>query len=139
MFVLNLVLILAYFALPLALILRKPVKQPNRFGATPPACTFTQAIVRLFNHYLDFSGRASRSEFWFAMLFVVGGSVLLGAVDRSGLVEKAWAITTWLPATAVTCRRLHDVNRSGWWQILLTFVPVGLVWTLVQLCRRPED
>jgi uncharacterized membrane protein YhaH (DUF805 family) len=90
---------------------------------------FGQAIsVCLQKKYVDFSGRASRSEFWWFFLFQL--LVLLVASLIHQFVYFVVALALFLPAISVGVRRLHDVGRSGWW-LLLHFVP--LIGTLVLL------
>ena len=78
---------------------------------------FSQAIQSCLGQYATFSGRAPRSEFWWFFLFQVlamGVSSLLGDT-----VYSIAALLLLLPALAVGARRLHDVGRSGWWQLLM--------------------
>nr|WP_049456301.1 DUF805 domain-containing protein [Stenotrophomonas maltophilia] len=95
--------------------------------------------------YAQFSGRASRSEFWWFQLFIVivsiplyvlsfyagytGSSTL--ALVVSGLSVVLWLVFV-LPCLAATVRRLHDTDRSGWW-VLLAFVPFVSLAVLVFL------
>jgi len=123
------------------------------YGANP-----IQAISRLFRKYAVFSGRASRSEFWWATLFftlapfvlialglVIGYSTgtpyVSPTTGRPGtLPGPAWAIfglaglllylAILLPSIAVAVRRLHDANLSGLWY-LIAFAPVGSIVLLV--------
>ncbi len=88
--------------------------------------------------YAVFAGRARRKEFWLFVLFntliAVGLAVidmLTGTFDEDvglGLLSGLYAVAMILPSIAVTVRRLHDTDRSGWWY-LLVFLPVigGLV------------
>ena len=77
--------------------------------------------------YAVFDGRAHRTEFWLFFLFSFIISFFLGVIV--GLVESLWFITTLyalavlIPGLAVSVRRLHDTNRSGWW-ILTGLVPI---------------
>jgi len=75
------------------------------------------AISTCFKKYATFSGRASRSEFWFFYLFYIivyiVGSIAGVAVDSSMLVYL-FIVPIWLPQLAVGVRRMHDVGRSGW-------------------------
>ena len=94
--------------------------------------------------YADFSGRAARSEFWWFVLFgILGGIVttiidimILGySIESYGPVNIIFSVVLILPAIAVTARRLHDVNRSGWWQLIeLTIVGILLilVWNVTE-------
>ena len=77
---------------------------------------FGQAIATCLGKYATFSGRASRPEFWWFTLFQ-----LLVGLATSMLSETAYALAglaLLLPALAVGTRRLHDIGRSGWWQLL---------------------
>ena len=96
---------------------------------------FITAIKLCFIKYAQFSGRASRSEFWFFVLFGILGSWIAIIIDtmilnysweKDGPVYLIFQIIILLPSIAVGARRLHDLNRSGWWQ-LLVFTIIGLI------------
>lgn len=95
---------------------------------------FTTAIKTCFNKYFDWNGRASRSEFWWWILFVLIGSGVcsaLGGIIGIAALESFWSLGTVLPSIFVTSRRLHDAGRSGWWQLIALSViglPVLLYW-----------
>lgn len=96
----------------------------------------------ILEKYADFNGRASRPEFWWYMLALVVAFVVVAIVERIvGLSHMFWytwgpltlllRLATIVPTLAVTARRLHDTNRSGWW-ILLPLVPEVLaIWTAI--------
>jgi uncharacterized membrane protein YhaH (DUF805 family) len=81
---------------------------------------FTESISTVFRKYATFTGTASRSEFWWYCLFTMVVSLLL---SRSDILRGVFGLVTLVPSLAVGCRRLHDTDRSGWWQ-LLALVPV---------------
>ncbi|MES2612591.1 DUF805 domain-containing protein [Acidovorax sp.] len=85
---------------------------------------FAQAIKSCFSQYAGFTGRASRSEFWWFLLFQVVVVVVTGFVSQ--LVSSVVSLALLLPALAVGARRLHDIGRSGWWQ-LLSFTGIGIL------------
>ncbi|PDT00197.1 hypothetical protein CO666_31985 [Rhizobium chutanense] len=114
---------------------RKPLVGPNRFGGRPPAMGFGQAIGSFFKNYVNFSGRASRSEFWYSVLFFFLVAIALLVVDRSETLSWIWSLATFLPGIAVAARRLHDINRSGWWQLLGLVPLIGSVVVLAWYCR----
>ncbi|MGO4115173.1 DUF805 domain-containing protein [Rhizobium ruizarguesonis] len=122
----------------LIFILRKPPAGPNRFGGLPEAMGFGQAISSYFKKYVDFSGRASRSEFWFSALFVVLVSIVLYLVDRTATLNGIWSLATFLPSIAMAARRFHDINRSGWHQLLGVLAPIGTIAVIVWYCRAPS-
>src|SRR5947209_12237374 len=101
------------------------------------------AYIYCMRHYADFSGRASRSEYWlFVLVFLIIYAVCF-AIDynTSGFGQLMPLITIaylahFIPGLAVLVRRLHDVDRSGWW-MLISLVPVlGSIWLLVLLCSE---
>jgi uncharacterized membrane protein YhaH (DUF805 family) len=83
------------------------------------------AISTCFSKYVDFSGRATRAEYWWWVLVMgVGGSMvgeILNLIHPA--VGSIVMLALLLPGLAVTVRRLHDVDRSGWW-ILCSLVPL---------------
>lgn len=78
---------------------------------------FVQAIKSCLGQYATFSGRASRSEYWWFFLFQV--LVMLVASMVGDVVYGLASLALLLPALAVGTRRLHDIGRTGWWQLLL--------------------
>jgi len=97
---------------------------------------FGQAISTCFSKYATFSGRASRPEFWWFFLFQILASIAASMIGDtlSGLV----GLVLLLPALAAGSRRLHDIGKSGWWQLIMLTV-IGwfvLVYWWVQPARE---
>ena len=89
-----------------------------------------EAVKAAFSNYATFSGRARRSEYWWFFLFNLIVAVLLALVmGGNNLANSLWSLATLLPSLAVGARRLHDIDRAGWW-LLVGFVPV-LGWLLL--------
>lgn len=97
---------------------------------------FKDAIISGFKNYINFKGRASRSEYWYWVLFcLVGGfaagfleGMVMGANHIEGKVHPIsglFNLVTLIPSFAVGVRRLHDIDRSGWWMLL--FVVGGIL------------
>jgi len=82
---------------------------------------FVDAVKACFVRYADFNGCASRPEFWWWFLFTVVASLALQVIAHS--LSGAFTVATLLPSLAVGARRLHDIDRSGWW-LLLYFLPI---------------
>jgi len=101
--------------------------------------TFTQAISSCYSNYGTFSGRASRSEYWFFTLFhmllVVLGVALI-PVGIGLLILIGGGLINFLPSLSVLVRRLHDTDHSGWWYWICLVPVVGLVVLLIWLCTR---
>ena len=84
--------------------------------------TFFESIRICFTKYAEFNGRASRSEFWWFMLFVT--LVASALVYLSEALSNVFLVAILLPLLAAGSRRLHDIGKSGWLQLYL-LVPVG--------------
>jgi uncharacterized membrane protein YhaH (DUF805 family) len=104
---------------------------------------FGQAIKSGFSHYVTFSGRAVRSEYWFWVLFAVIGiaamtvldSVIFGFHPGATPFKSLFEVATFLPSLAVAARRLHDTDRTAWWLLLLMTV-IGAIVLLIWYCEK---
>lgn len=99
---------------------------------------FVEAIKSGFNNYVGFSGRAARSEYWFWTLFVIIASIVAAILDVMlglGLIGAIVSLALFLPGIAVSIRRLHDIDRTGWW-LLIAFTGIGLIVLLVFDCTK---
>jgi uncharacterized membrane protein YhaH (DUF805 family) len=101
---------------------------------------FTEAVRTGFAKYAAFTGRAARPEYWYWALFVFVVSIVLAIIDGllfdSGIrvLQSLFDLAVLLPGIAVAVRRLHDIDRSGWW-LLLGFLPVvGAIILLIWFC-----
>ncbi|MBD5216201.1 MAG: DUF805 domain-containing protein [Bacteroidales bacterium] len=106
--------------------------------------TFEQAVrSAIQQHYCDFNGRASRSEYWWYVLFTVILSVIIQAFgvissDVSLYLGAIVNLALLLPGLSLCVRRLHDINKSGWF-ILLGLIPiVGAIILIVWFCKESE-
>ena len=100
---------------------------------------FGKSIKTCFFKYAVFSGRASRSEFWWFALFGLLGGIVTAVIDvmilgysseAYGPTNIIFTVITFLPYLAVGARRLHDINRSGWWQ-LITLTVIGIILLII--------
>jgi uncharacterized membrane protein YhaH (DUF805 family) len=105
---------------------------------------FVEAIKSAFSNYANFKGRAIRSEYWWFWLFMFIVNTGLNVAtelndDLVGLlIVCALALALVAPSIAVAVRRLHDVNRSGWW-MLLAFTIIGVIPLLYWLIKKGTD
>lgn len=107
--------------------------------------SFGDAIRTCLRKYATFSGRASRSEYWYFVLFIVLGGIVLGFVDRAlfgtttlptpggQMVEETnsvlgglFSLATLIPAIAAGWRRMHDTGRSGLFLLYPLIAMVGV-------------
>ena len=120
--------------------------QPGQYDPGP-AMGFGTAITTCFRKYVDFSGRARRSEFWFFYLFytlVVLGLMIVDLVIfgiESGIFPFTWlaSLVFFLPWIAATVRRLHDRAHSGWTLLIYIIPLVGPIIIIAWLCMRGTD
>ena len=108
---------------------------------------FGEAINSCYKNYVTFSDRAPRSEYWYFFLFNSAVAIVAALIDSMngsgwpffGMFYWLSVIANILPGIAVTVRRLHDANHSGWW-LWISFVPlVGAIVLLVWFCTRGTD
>ena len=103
---------------------------------------FIYAIKNFFSKGFDFKTRASRSDYWFAQLFLVSVGLCLGLIEslfgifpnsEQSILSQIFSFVVLIPSYSVLVRRLHDVGISGWW-IFISFTIIGLIpilyWTL---------
>jgi len=110
---------------------------------------FTDAVKSFYKRAFDFQGRSSRLEYWWVQLFMVlvmlvpGFAYGLSEASGGGTLGSIAAILLGLfflinviPTIAVTVRRFHDQNRSGW-MYLLSFIPyLGVFIIIIFMCLR---
>ncbi|UWQ19156.1 DUF805 domain-containing protein [Jannaschia sp. M317] len=97
--------------------------------------TFADAVRRcLTTGYANFNGRAGRPEFWWFALFGFGANLAVQLIDAIlfgsdgiGLFEGLFTLAILVPSLAVGARRLHDIDRSGWWQAILLVPLIGIL------------
>ena len=106
---------------------------------------FAQAISAGFSNYVNFRDRACRSEYWYWILFIVIAEIVAGIIDQMlgmQIVSSLFGLVTIIPNIAVAIRRLHDLDRTGWW-ILLGFIPligwnILLIWYVTKGTDGPN-
>ena len=113
---------------------------------------FRIAIIKCFMLYFVFKGRAKRAEFWWFFLFLMIVGVMTSIIDstlgtqivtndmgtitevddqKTGIFSTVVQLITFIPGLAVGARRLHDTNRSGWWQLLWIVILIGWIPLLI--------
>jgi len=117
--------------------------------------SFTEAIQAVWSKYAILQGRATRPEFWWWALFVMLLNVATGIIDRTIIgpalgfgmhdmtagqpLSLIVALVMIIPGLCVTVRRFHDIDRSGWW-LLIIFIPIiGVLVYLFWVTRPSTD
>ncbi len=102
---------------------------------------FTEAIRSGFSNYVNFSGRAPRSEYWYWALFAFLVSIGADIIDfilfqgANTPISYLVSLALLLPGVAVSVRRLHDIDRTGWW-LLIVFTVIGIFVLLYWDCVK---
>ncbi len=118
--------------------------------------TFTDSIKTCFSKYATFSGRASRPEYWWFVVFFIVADLLLATLDsvlfgtvvttsnsfeastNTPILSGLFGLAMFLPTISVTVRRLHDGGRSGWWYWIALIPLVGFIVLIVWLASAGE-
>jgi len=101
---------------------------------------FVEAVRTCLRKYVDFNGRARRAEYWWYLLFaiLVGFAARLldrafagGAPIHQGPISVITSLALLLPSLAVSVRRLHDIDRTGWWIVIFYVAVVVLAFVAI--------
>jgi uncharacterized membrane protein YhaH (DUF805 family) len=92
--------------------------------------------ILAFQKYAKFSGRATRSEYWWFYLITSAVSILASILDTIlnipfGLISVIYLFVSLIPSLAIQVRRLHDVDKSGWYMSLNFVIIIGWIWLLI--------
>lgn len=99
--------------------------------------TIVESIKTCFSKYADFNGRASRSEFWWWVLFVVLVSGVTGFISQ--MLSGLFSLAVLVPGLAVGARRLHDTDRSGWLQLVALIPLIGWILMIYWCVQEPRE
>ncbi len=91
---------------------------------------FITAVKHCLNHYFDFSGRAQRSQYWFFVLFNFLAGIIASVLDSAltgGVLYMLVSLGLLIPGLAVGVRRMHDLDKSGWWMLINLIPLIGVI------------
>jgi len=111
-------------------------------------------FLTVFRRWRDFSGRSSRREYWMFTLVLMIIAFVLGILDGVMLgvmgynlneaetqlftLGNAYSLVTLIPSISVSVRRLHDIDKSGWW-LLLVFTGIGILLIIYWACLGSDE
>jgi uncharacterized membrane protein YhaH (DUF805 family) len=111
---------------------------------------FVESLLLFFKNYLNFSGRSGPSAYWWYMLWSLIFTILFGLIDSLALGISAedlfsfsnlFALITLIPGLALSFRRLHDIDKSAWW-LLIVLTIIGffvLIYWAIKAGDRHEN
>ena len=104
-------------------------------------------FLKVLKQFNDFKTRARRKEYWMFTLFSGIINTILSLIDNNlgnevstgtGLLGGIYSLFILVPSLAVSVRRLHDVNKSGW-MLLVALIPlIGAIWLLILFCKDSQ-
>lgn len=97
--------------------------------------TEMEHFMDAYKQYANFKGRANREKYWMFFLFYILAYIALSIVDAvigtGGLLGGVFALGSLVPSLAIAARRLHDTDKSGWWQLLVLIPLIGAIVLIV--------
>ena len=91
-------------------------------------------FISVLKRYSDFESTSSRKEYWMFVLFNMIFSSIAVLINPN--LSALYSLLVFIPALAVSVRRLHDVGKSGW-MLLIAFIPlIGVIWLLILLLQK---
>ncbi len=114
-------------------------QQPNQYAynvnPTPKSVSFGEAIRLFFVNYVNFTGRSTRSEYWWAVLFNFLVSMVLSFIPYVGSVLSLAFI---IPGLSLCIRRLHDIGKSWVWYLMGLIPLAGFIILIVYFCKESD-
>ena len=105
---------------------------------------FTEAVTTAFQNYFNFKTRSRRSEYWYFSLFLILLGIATGLADQLvfstettdiGPLNGIASLATLIPSFSVSVRRLHDIERSGWFLLLVLIPIIGWIILIYWMCQ----
>ncbi|MFK4131915.1 DUF805 domain-containing protein [Pseudomonas luteola] len=99
-------------------------------------------FIKCFKQYNDFHGRARRMEYWMfwliSILISLGLGIVEGFLGTPQIMGQMFSLLIMIPSVAVAVRRMHDVNKSGWYVFFSYFSSIALI-LLISVTKTPHS
>ena len=109
---------------------------------------FLESLSLFFKNYLNFSGRSGPSAYWWYLLWSLIFTILFAQIDSLALdisaedlfsLSSAFALITLIPSISLSFRRLHDIDKSGWW-LLISLIPlIGVIILIFWFATKSDE
>ena len=104
------------------------------------------SVKSVYKNYFKVSGRSTRSEFWWFVLVFQLVSLVINSLETVllsgitfGFIYLIFILGSLIPYLMVTIRRFHDINKSGWWILIILIPVVGWVIYIIWLIRKSDE
>ncbi len=99
--------------------------------------------LEVLRKYAVFAGRAQRKEYWMFVLFNFIIVIVLWSLEAiaggPGILPNLYNLAVLVPSLAVAVRRLHDIDRTGWWLLIMLIPIVGAIVLLIFLVQDSQE
>lgn len=95
--------------------------------------------LNVFREYTNFETRTSRKDYWMFFLINLIISIAIQTLPLPRFIPSIYTLVLMIPSMAIATRRLHDVNKSGWMQLLWFFIIIGWIWLFVLLAKKGDE
>lgn len=99
--------------------------------------------LEAFRKYATFQGRTQRRGYWYFVLFNFLASIICVVIDYAlavtiglSFVDMLYGLATLIPSLALGARRLHDIGKSGWWQLIALIPIIGWIILIVWMATE---
>ena len=95
------------------------------------------SYLSVLKNYANFNGRADRPTFWYFVLVNLSISIALSILHLNG-ASMLYSLVMLIPGLAVGARRLHDIGKSGWMQLVSLIPIVGIIWLIILFAQEGQ-
>jgi len=104
---------------------------------------FMNYYLEALRNWKNFDGKASRREYWMFVLVNIGITFAISSLDsllfsESRTLSGLYSLILLVPGISIATRRLHDIGKSGWWQLVGLIPVVGWIWLIILLAKDSE-
>ena len=125
----------------------QPAPGGYTYAATAHPTDFAGSVKAVFSKFATFTGRARRPEFWWFSLFSFVSNIAISFVEFVALgywgeysfISTLYSFALLIPSLAVGARRLHDIGKSGWWQLIALIPLIGWIILIIWFAKKGDE